>query len=557
MRKAKILRFPVPLVGTPATVWWVRLPVVAALIFASSLLLHIRLLSLPYFWDEAGYYIPAARDLWQHFQLIPTSTLTNAHPPFVMAWLALAWKIFGYHPTVTRVAMLLVATFTLTGVFHLARQIANSRVALASVIVTALFPVFFAQSTLAHLDMAAAGFTIWGLAAYMRDRYPHATVWFALAGLAKETAILAPLALVLWELMGIALRESNWKKFFIFRPTSLRALWLFASVLPLLGWFGYHHHETGFIFGNPEFVRYNLGATLHPIRFLGALAMRLWQLFGYMNMFVLTIAAVLAMRQRALASDEPDRNGGRSKVAERPRIAIPVQIVFLVLTAAYLSALSVVGGAVLARYLLPVYPLVIVVFVSTLWRRLPWWPAFIGVVALSFVLGLVINPPYHFAPEDNLNYAHFVRLHQEAARYLEQHPPAVRILTAWPGSDELTKPYLGYVSHPVQIVRIENFSLPQILAAREAANTYDMAFLFSTKYEPVGGFLIRLPFWRALQQRFFDYHEDVSPELAAEMLQGRIVYRQSSGGQWLAILLMNRALNAHAGAHTTNSNDGL
>ena len=26
-------------------------------------LLHVPLLQLPYFWDEAGYYVPAARDL--------------------------------------------------------------------------------------------------------------------------------------------------------------------------------------------------------------------------------------------------------------------------------------------------------------------------------------------------------------------------------------------------------------------------------------------------------------------------------------------------------------
>ena len=29
----------------------------------ADFLLHVSLLRLPYFWDEAGYYIPAARDL--------------------------------------------------------------------------------------------------------------------------------------------------------------------------------------------------------------------------------------------------------------------------------------------------------------------------------------------------------------------------------------------------------------------------------------------------------------------------------------------------------------
>ena len=34
-----------------------------AALFAGLVVVHISLLRLPYFWDEAGYYVPAARDL--------------------------------------------------------------------------------------------------------------------------------------------------------------------------------------------------------------------------------------------------------------------------------------------------------------------------------------------------------------------------------------------------------------------------------------------------------------------------------------------------------------
>ena len=74
--------------------------------FVLIFLLHLPLLRLPYFWDEAGYYIPAARDLLSGSP-IPYSTPSNAHPPLVMAWLALGWKIFGQGQLVTRCAMLL------------------------------------------------------------------------------------------------------------------------------------------------------------------------------------------------------------------------------------------------------------------------------------------------------------------------------------------------------------------------------------------------------------------------------------------------------------------
>src|SRR5436305_14056186 len=92
---------------------------------------HWPLLHLPYFWDEAGYYIPAARDLLLTASPIPHTVPSNAHPPLVMAWLAFTWKIFGYSPLATRTAMLFIAAFGLLAVFELAREVANGQVAIA------------------------------------------------------------------------------------------------------------------------------------------------------------------------------------------------------------------------------------------------------------------------------------------------------------------------------------------------------------------------------------------------------------------------------------------
>jgi 4-amino-4-deoxy-L-arabinose transferase-like glycosyltransferase len=172
-----------------------------AVFFFALLAFHIPLLRLPYFWDEAGYYVPAARDLLLHGTLIPHSTPSNAHPPLVTVYLAAAWKVLSYTPVVTRTAMLAVAAFGLLGVFRLAQRVGNTEVAVASAICTALYPVFFAQSSLAHLDLAAAGLTFWGLLAYVENRRWAVALWFSLAVLAKETTILTPLALFAWELI--------------------------------------------------------------------------------------------------------------------------------------------------------------------------------------------------------------------------------------------------------------------------------------------------------------------------------------------------------------------
>src|SRR5207245_10363538 len=90
--------------------------------------------------------------------------------------------------------------------FRPARPLANSTVAACSTLLVAIYPVFFAQSSLAQVDLPAAGLIFWGLEAYFRDKLMGARVslpvliWFSLAALAKETAILVPMALALWEL---------------------------------------------------------------------------------------------------------------------------------------------------------------------------------------------------------------------------------------------------------------------------------------------------------------------------------------------------------------------
>src|SRR6266481_4798853 len=291
--------------------------VVLALIFPAIFLLHAPLFFLPYFWDEAGYYIPVARDLLFTGSLIPHSAPSNAHPPLVMAYLAAWWKLAGASIPVTRSAMLLVSAFSLLGVFRLARRVANVEVAVAATACTALYPVFFAQSTLALIDLAAAGLVFWALEAYLSGRMSTVALWFSLAVLAKETAVLAPVALFAWEMISpwanrwfkvpISLRERSWKMATLLAPAAVLAVW-----------YGYHHTRTGHVFGNPEFFRYNVQATMSPLRMLLALAMRLCQTLGYMHLWVLTLLTVWAMTRPPLQEDG----------ADRPRIAVPVQLVF-------------------------------------------------------------------------------------------------------------------------------------------------------------------------------------------------------------------------------------
>jgi hypothetical protein len=532
-----------------------------ALFFVVLFAVHTPLLRLPYFWDEAGYYVPAARDLLLQGELIPHSTPSNAHPPLVMAYLALAWKFLGYSPVITRTAMLGIATFSLLGLFRLAQRVANTEVAAASALCTALYPVFFAQSSLAHLDLAAAGLTFWALLAYVEDRRWAAALWFSVAVLAKETAILAPLALFAWELLAKLLKVNAPSEPAQARegtasavppvPTSDRALapeeclpkrgpslllLLLLPLIPLALWYAFHYARTGFVFGNPEFFRYNVQTTVQPLRVLLALGLRLWQVVGYLNFSFLTLAGLLAMWLPAL----------HDHGEERKRISLDVQFSFLAIIAAYVVAMAVVGGAVLARYMLPVVPLVIILWVSTLRRRVRLWRAVIVIVALAFVAALFLNPPYGFSIEDNLAYRDYILLHQQAEDYAEARYPMARVLTAWPASDEISHPYLGYVTRPMRVFRIEDFTVEQLMAASEMRSNFDVALVFSTKYEPPHPWFERWHQWQQWKAQFFGYHRDVPPAAAAQILGGQLVYNDTRDGQWVGVIEMNQIQEAQS-----------
>jgi hypothetical protein len=447
-------------------------------------------------------------------------------------------------------------------------------VALWTVLLTALYPVWFAQSTLAHADIFAAACTLWGLvyALPARNRLLPRKPWaaalcFAAAALCKETAIAIPLTLAaynLWE----SYRAPGMKRTRLWRES----VWLTACTLPLAAWYAYHRAKTGFLFGNPEFLRYNAQANLDPLRFLAAFAHRLLHLTAHMNLFVPVLMALAALllapkpekgsgvrdQETANETDSPTTKAGcpRSGFSDlgndeaqagnsfRPALEPAALRRIFLLLAMNAAFFSVLGGALLTRYLLPMYPLVLLLAVTTLYRRAPWWQAMAAFSAAAFVLGIFINPPYGFAPEDNLAYARVIRLHQAGINQLEQRYPGTTVLSAWPVTDALTRPELGYLKQPFAVTPIEDFSAPQIAHAAEEPEKFSTALVFSTKADPASPIFTLGQESRTMDERYFGLHHDLQPEEIARQLAGTLVWKQQDHGQWIALIRFNRQFDA-------------
>ena len=513
--------------------------------FAGLLLLHYPLLRLPYFWDEAGYYIPAALDFFRFGQLVPTSTTPNGHTPLVIVYLALAWRVFGFSSLVTRTAMLALAAATLVCVYALGRRVANREIAFWSVLLLALSPLFFAQSTLVHLDLAAGLFTLLALAALLGDHPADFALASTAAVLSKETAVvLLPVA---WIFVWWRRRRS---------PGSSLHAWWFASLAPLaalMAWAAFHHHATGAWTGNREYLRYNLYATLNPVRVLLTLLRRLYQTFiGGFN-WILTAGAVggISMGRRQVRdrqnqqrhpreTGDPSPMGSRYRGNDRQGAGFKETGIhsFLLLGGSlitvYLLMLSAVGGAVLPRYLLPIFPPLILAAVLLIWR-LPRAVArsIMIITAGCFVWAWFLNPPYPFPFEDNLSYADFIHLHQQAARLLENQAGRGRILTAWPATDELIHPALGYVSKPLTVVPVQDFSRHDFDGV--ASGSFDCVYFYSRHWEPPNNGLNHYAWLQRLQHNPYEDQPRIPDEDLEVRYRLRLLASFERRGQWVRI----------------------
>lgn len=461
---------------------------------------HARFLHLPYFWDEAGQFVPQALDLLHDGSWIAHSTIPNIHPPLLAAVVAAVWKIAGCTLGVTRLTMLLFASAGLFAAFLLAEELLGAvRPALLAVCLLFVSPLFFAQSLLVQLDAPAMALTTLALLLFLRERLRlSATVCIALV-LVKETGIVVPLVLGGW-----LAAEKRWKDALLFA----------APGLALLGWVAVLWRQSGFWAGNRAFVDYNLYYPLKPVHLALAAARRLYFLCFADLRWVGWAAAFYGWRKRHLF---------RSR---KWRIA-------LLVCAAQAALVTLLGGAVLERYLLPVFPVVYAAIAAGI-EALPRIPA--TTVATVLLAGLLVNnfvnPPYPFPYENNLAFVDFLKLQRAAAEYLESRHLQQGVFTIWPLSMELERPELGFVSHPIVAANLPAFT-PAELRSLDWSQVRVLV-AYSRDWDPSWN-LIELPPVRKFWQHCCGY----IPAPERDQLRARIPLplceRLSLHGQWMDI----------------------
>lgn len=477
-----------------------------ALFAATLLVMHLPLLTLPFHWDEMGQFVPAALDLYREGAWVPHSTLPNVHPPGVMLLLAGVWKIFGYSIVSARLTMLAIATVGVYLSFLLAIRLSRKSAdapAIAAVVFLIVAPLFYTQSMMVLLDMPAMTLTVLSLLLFFDERYVACALATTALVLVKETGISTPMVLAAW----LWFRENRKRE----------ALYFLAPAVALGLWLVELHHVTGHWLGNDEFARFNVNQSLSVSHVMYAIGRRVYLLFLSDGHFLGTAALI---------------GGWRLLHGKEWTIAGWVAL-------AQATLVTLLGGAVLDRYMLPVLPILYAAFAvaASVWSR-PIRLCVQTAMVTLFIVGWFWNSPVLYAYEDNLAMVDFVRLEQQAAEYLEDHMADQRIATAWPFFDALKRPEFGYVQRPLNLAKRMTGVRVTDLAGLNPKD-FDVLVLYSAEWS-VKGRLLDYELVRSVVQAFLNPNVNASAEEIRAQLGFVPVLRWTRGGQWIEIYLPER-----------------
>jgi 4-amino-4-deoxy-L-arabinose transferase-like glycosyltransferase len=471
--------------------------------FAALLLaLHLPFLTLPFHWDELGQFVPAALDLYHDGAWVPHSTPPNVHPPGLMALLALVWHIFGFSILSARLTMLAIAAIGVYLSFLLAIRLARNAQgapAFAAVAFLIVTPIFYTQSMMVLLDMPAMTLTVLALLLFFDGRYAACAAAATALVLVKETAITTPMVFAAW----LWFRERRRREALYFlAPAAALGLWLLEL-----------HHATGLWLGNEEFAQSNVSQALRFSHIAYAFGRRIYMLFISDGHFLGTAALIAGWR--LLRGKEWTIAG--------------------LVAAAQAIVVTVLGGAVLDRYMLPVLPILYaaIAVAGSAWSR-PVRLVAQGAMVTLFIIGWFWNPLVPFPYENNLAMVDFVRLQQDAAQYLEDHEGNKRIATAWPFSEALVTPEFGYVRRPLN--RTVHTGVRQADLAQLNPKDFDVLVLYSRVW-PVDPRLLAIHPVRSLLETFLDLDFNATSDEVRSKLGFVPVVRWTRGGQWIEIYL--------------------
>jgi hypothetical protein len=416
--------------------------IIALLFFVLVLSLKSPILNTPHFWDSLNRVHNAqgieSQSLNPFLEEGEDILKAQGRPPFFLELLALTWTVFGNSLFISH---LVVVFFSFLGVFFsylLGRLLFDPKIGLLSAIFLFFSPLYYAQSGILNFAVPLTAFSVMTIYFALKENRTAYFITACCLVLTKETGMLILITIVVVIIIRcLQDKETILKAFFYASPILVYLLWLIACKIHY-GWFLFPSH-TDIL--NVSSISLLIKTTLNRITQLCI------KNYHWLMTFIIIISSRKWLKN---LSQEIDK--------------VVILLGGIAVYVAFFSFYSVE----LERYLLPIYPLLFLLFSRSIdlltkgnWR--------LQGISLLIVASLFISnwggnrSVFGYKLETNLEYLDFIQVHQKASHYIESNFPDKHVLTDWPQTMELRHPFEGYVSKPIQTSSIfEDYDLSEI-----------------------------------------------------------------------------------------------
>jgi 4-amino-4-deoxy-L-arabinose transferase-like glycosyltransferase len=376
------------------------------IIFKSSVL------NLPFFWDELA--IDATAGLWMAengLSLFP-GAIAMGHPPLSYMLLAIFFKLFGPGMIAARLLIFACGIIGLFFAYRIGSLIYGEAVGLIASVVTFFIPIYFSQAGMAMSTTVMIPFALASIYFALRKDITKFWIFSSLLMMTRETGLILVIVLVVYLFLE---RNIKLLQAVLAPPIMLFVLWLIMNKF-LYGWMIYVQSQGYVQISLSNFV---MQASSIFIEF-----------FFQQYRFILFLPLMIFSLQKK--SNE--------------------EMLLMIVIFSYLFLHSFVQF--IPRLITFLYPLLAMLAFGTLARQKIDVKLIYGAGVAMMVLFAGVyhgerNIPAVWRLEDNMEYADSIRGHIQAAEYIETNHAGKRILTCWPMTLEMSKPFFGYVKEPM------------------------------------------------------------------------------------------------------------
>ncbi len=406
--------------------------ILVIVIFSVLLILKYDTLNHPFYWDDMtlGTAIKEFHDNPLSFKVIAHPYLI--HTPLLPHFFGVVSALIGYKLEVFHIIIILIGALGIYYMFLLSEHIIKDRFYAILAAITLLFvPIFFSFLGRVYYDIPLITLIIMCFYFLFKERYAHLTFFSVIGVLTKEIFILIIPTILFW----ILVRRN--RKYYTFLAASF--VFLFWACLAVI----YKKNELTTIL--PEFFpKLTPGSFYNWIDYLKLTLLDNW-------FFMLTFPAIITSIYASIKK--------KNKAEDY---------------AFYIYILTSLGffffSAKLSRYMLPLYPFLIILFfknvqllvnniTSDIGRKAVMLPACL-IIMLLFIGSFHSeeNSSCGCVLEKNLDYVDSLTTYALASEFIESKGGNESVLTQWPFSSMLELPYLGYVKKEIKVEYFKNES---------------------------------------------------------------------------------------------------